>query len=173
MSYNRSLLLAITKEAKQNKTVPKKKDTVVHFGKAGKKTIPSIQGYKHGPPPSGYNYMIPSDTLYNPTPYNIKATSDTGETIYLNPFDETPQTVAGANYFIEEELPTAEQGGWLDQYKRGGGYFPEYDSWAPPRMYNGGYISDKAQATQFGQYKNGGDISIPDLKQNNWLDKYK
>lgn len=41
------------------------------------------------------------------------------------------------------------------QYKKGGGYFPEYHSWAPPR------------------HANGGDISIPDLNPDTWLLKYK
>jgi len=33
------------------------------------------------------------------------------------------------------------EGDWVDKYKMGGGMFPEYDSYAPPRMNNGGLLS--------------------------------
>lgn len=36
---------------------------------------------------------------------------------------------------IGPPIPSAS---WMGQYKKGGGYFPEYHSWAPPRMDEGG-----------------------------------
>ena len=52
---------------------------------------------------------------------------------------------------------------WVEKYKKGGGYFPEYDSWAPPRMEYGG---DPTQPYH--------PITNPDgYKQNNVLEKIK
>jgi hypothetical protein len=50
------------------------------------------------------------------------------------------------NAYTDGGQPCYECGG--NMYKRGGGYFPEYHSWAPPRMQNGG-----------------DDISIPNLNK--------
>jgi hypothetical protein len=80
--------------------------------------IVSTQGYKQGPPPEGYYYRIPSNTLYNPTPYRIKATANTGQTRILNPFDESNVKFPGASYV--DEYPMMQQGGWLEQYQTKG-----------------------------------------------------
>ena len=64
--------------------------------------IVSREGYKQGAPPDGSYYQIPGDTLYNPTPYKIKATSDNGITKTLNPFDETSVQFPGAKYVNEQ-----------------------------------------------------------------------
>ena len=74
--------------------------------------IVSREGYKQGPPPDGSYYQIPGDTLYNPTPYKIKATSDNGITKTLNPFDETSVQFPGAKYVNEQHY--AEGGGVKD-----------------------------------------------------------
>jgi hypothetical protein len=40
--------------------------------------------------------------------------------------------------FQSKSVPSLPTNSWLDQYKRGGGMFPEYHSWAPPRHAMGG-----------------------------------
>lgn len=136
-------------------------------GKGGlpnkKATVPFVsnQGYKNGLPPAGSHYRIPSDTLYNPTPYRIKATPNNGPSQWLEPYDTNSTQFPGADYVDEQHL---QNGGYISdraqatqfgQYKKGGGMFPPYESWAPPRE----------------QY--GGDPSIPDLNEyqiGGWLD---
>lgn len=80
-------------------------------------------------------------------------------------------------YAKSNALPSLPVNNWLDKYTSGGIF-----------------LSDKAKATQFGQYaeggsswmltnpnristyfpkmNNGGDISIPNLREGNWLNKY-
>jgi len=81
-------------------------------------------------------------------------------------------------------------------YKKGGGYFPEYHSFAPPMMANGGgLLSRKVTCSNCGhswkgvtggtdpltchncggmiKMSYGGDPSIPDLHSGDWLMKYK
>ena len=85
------------------------------------------------------------------------------------------------------------------EYKKGGGMFPEYDSYAPPRhatggQTDGGLLSRTVTCSNCGwswkavdggidpttchkcggmiKMKNGGDISIPDLQEGNWLKAY-
>lgn len=81
------------------------------------------------------------------------------------------------------------------QYKKGGGYFPEYHSFAPPMMSNGGGLLSRTvtcsncgwswKAVDGGkdvmtchkcggmiEMKQGGNISIPDLERSKWLSKY-
>ena len=93
-----------------------------------KATVPFVsnEGYKNGLPPVGSHYRIPSDTLYNPTPYRIKATPNNGPSKWLEAYDTSNTQFPGADYVDEQH----------------------YDM--------GGYISDKAKATQFGQYAEGG-----------------
>lgn len=81
------------------------------FKKSGGPIV-SREGYKQGPPPDGSYYQIPGDTLYNPTPYKIKATSDNGITKTLNPFDQTSVQFPGAKYVNEQHY--AEGGGVKD-----------------------------------------------------------
>jgi len=93
-----------------------------------KATVPFVsnEGYKNGLPPVGSHYRIPSDTLYNPTPYRIKATPNNGPSKWLEAYDTSNTQFPGADYVDEQHYDT------------------------------GGYISDKAKATQFGQYAEGG-----------------
>jgi hypothetical protein len=121
-----------------------------------KATVPFVsdQGYKNGLPPAGTHYRIPSDTLYNPTPYRIKATPNNGPSQWLEAYDTNGTQFPGANYVDEQHF---QNGGvymsdkakatQFGQYRKGGGMFPEYHSFAPPRM------------------ANGGDPSIPDLNE--------
>ena len=95
-----------------------------------KQTMPFVseEGYKQGLPPAGSHYRIPSNTLYNPTPYRIKATPNVGPSKWLEPYTNENVQFPGASYVDEHHLQI------------GGGI----------------YLSDKAKATQFGQYKTGG-----------------
>lgn len=84
----------------------------------------------------------------------------------------------------------------LNQYKKGGGMFPEYHSYTAPRMANGGGLLNKTvTCSKCGhswkgviggmdpltchncggmiKMRNGGDPSIPDLQEGNWLSKYQ
>ena len=98
-----------------------------------KQTMPFVseEGYKQGLPPAGSHYRIPSNTLYNPTPYRIKATPNVGPSKWLEPYTNENVQFPGASYVDEQHLQI------------GGGI----------------YLSDKAKATQFGQYKAGGATS--------------
>jgi hypothetical protein len=71
--------------------------------------ILSTEGFKQGPPPQGSYYRIPSNTLYNPTPYRIKAVANTGQVQYLNPFDDSNINFPGADYV--DEYPIMKSGG--------------------------------------------------------------
>jgi len=46
---------------------------------------------------------------------------------------------------ISKKAPASLPTGWIHQYKRGGGMFPEYDSYAPPRHAMGGQTGDPNQ----------------------------
>lgn len=63
--------------------------------------IISREGYINDTPPEGYNYRIPSDSLFNPTPYTIKAVSDNGIVKTLSPYDTNPVQFPGAQYVDE------------------------------------------------------------------------
>jgi len=62
------------------------------------------------------------------------------------------------NKYSKKVSSTLPDDSWLSQYKRGGGYFSEYHSWAPPRHANGGDISipDLERTNKFLQFKQGG-----------------
>ena len=66
--------------------------------------IVSDQGFKNGAPPEGTNYRIPSDTLYNPTPFQIKAVSDNGIEKVLQPNDTSNVHFPGAQYVDEYQM---------------------------------------------------------------------
>jgi hypothetical protein len=80
--------------------------------------IVSTEGYKQGPPPPGSHYRIPSNTLYNPTPYRIKATPNVGPSQWLEPYDTSTTQFPGASYV--DEYPMMQEGGWLEQYQTKG-----------------------------------------------------
>jgi hypothetical protein len=66
--------------------------------------IVNPRGFMDGEPPRGYNWRIPGDTLYNPTPNKIRAISDNGIEKTLNPFDETQVNFPGAQYVDEYKM---------------------------------------------------------------------
>lgn len=82
-----------------------------YYGSGG--PIVTREGFKQGPPPEGSHYRIPSDILYNPTPYTIKATSDNGISKILQPFDTSNVKFPGATYVDEKEY---KDGGVLRNY---------------------------------------------------------
>lgn len=111
-----------------NKIIAQNKDKTGHIPNKGlgtmpgKKTVPylSIDGFKNGMPPKGTHYRIPSDTLYNPTPYRIKAKANTGQEEWLEPYMNQSVKFPGASYV--DEHPQMSHGGWLDKYDDGGSY---------------------------------------------------
>ena len=76
-----------------------------------KATVPFVsnEGYKNGLPPVGSYYRIPSDTLYNPTPYRIKATPNNGSSKWLEAYDTSNTQFPGADYV--DEYPMMKKGG--------------------------------------------------------------
>lgn len=110
MGYNKKVLSEATK--KLNK--PSKKKV------ANNDLIPfvSTSGYKQGEPPAGTNYRIPSNTIYNPTPYNILAVASTGEERIIPAGDTSTQTFDGAEYVDEYELKKGGQKTNTKKYSR-------------------------------------------------------
>lgn len=93
--------------------------------KPGGEPLVSKQGYKQGLPPQGSYYRIPSDTLYNPTPYTIKATANTGQTKILKPFDKNNVTFPNASYVDEYHL----ENGGLIKYQEAGPVRTRSQAW--------------------------------------------
>ena len=106
--YNKRVLSTAVSELGKAKAPTKKKDIPVPLEKISRPFV-SSDGYKQGPPPIGQHYRIPSDTLYNPTPYKIKAVSDNKITQYLEPNDTTNKVFPGAKYV--DEYPAMAMGG--------------------------------------------------------------
>jgi len=97
--YNKKILLEALKNLEKTKAPIKKKD--ISFDPTGKGMLNPIY--------AGKPVVLPTDTLYNPTPYTIKATSDNGIQKFLNPFDETNVHFPGASSIKEE--PIMKKGG--------------------------------------------------------------
>ena len=106
--YNKRALSKATSELGKAKAPAKKRDIPVPPEKVSRPFV-SNDGYKQGPPPVGQHYRIPSDTLYNPTPYRIKAVSDNNIVQYLEPNDTTNKVFPGAKYV--DEYPAMAEGG--------------------------------------------------------------
>jgi ribosomal protein S27E len=175
-----------------------------------KQTMPFVSedGYKQGLPPTGSHYRIPSDTLYNPTPYRIKATPNNGPSQWLEPYDTSNTQFPGADYVDEQHYQTGggtylsdrAQATQFGQYAEGGSSWmltnPNKISTYFPRMNNGGgLLSRTVKCSNCGwswkavdggkdvmtchkcgdmiKMQNGGDPSIPDLQEGNWLNKYQ
>jgi hypothetical protein len=103
--YNKKILLEALKNLEKTKAPIKKKD--ISFDPTGKGMLNPIY--------AGKPVVLPTDTLYNPTPYPIKATSDNGIQKFLNPFDETNVHFPGASSIKEE--PIMKKGGSKKQSK--------------------------------------------------------
>jgi hypothetical protein len=115
---NRKVLSAATKELNKAKAPAKPRD--IFFD-------PSGQGMLN-PKYAGKPVRLATDTLYNPTKYNIRAYADNGMSARLNPYDTTNVTLEGAKYI--DEYPEMQEGGIymdgdltpeeIDYYAKGG-----------------------------------------------------
>lgn len=113
MGYNKKILSQATAGLNKAKAPAKKKDRVIN-------PIPLIsnEGFKQGPPPEGTNYRIPSNTIINPTPYNILARASTGEERIIPAGDTNPETFDGAEYVDEFQLKKGGQKTNTKKYSR-------------------------------------------------------
>ncbi len=91
------------KEIKVSEVSKKKKNPNLKQEQRDSMPFESQYGFLLGPPPSGYHYRIPSDTLYNPTGYAINAVGSNGQEQPLNPFDTSNTEFPGADYVDEYE----------------------------------------------------------------------
>lgn len=104
--YNKKALSDAISKLNAAKAPKQEPDRVVNFDT---KPFVSNQGYKQGPPPSNTHYRIPGDTIYNPTPYPLKAISSNGLEAFIPAYDTTNYTFPGADYV--DEIPMAKRGG--------------------------------------------------------------
>lgn len=104
--YNKKALSDAISKLNVAKAPKQEPDRVVNFDT---KPFVSNQGYKQGPPPSNTHYRIPGDTIYNPTPYPLKAISSNGLEAFIPAYDTTNYTFPGADYV--DEIPMAKRGG--------------------------------------------------------------
>lgn len=110
--YNKRVLTKAVSELGKAKKPANKRDKII-AAERQQTPIVSTEGFKQGPPPLGYKYRIPGDTLYNPTPYTIEAVSDNGIRKILNPYDIDNTYFSGAN-FVEENEKKEEGGEYYD-----------------------------------------------------------
>lgn len=103
MAYNKKVLTKATKNLSKKKTLAKPKDIPLDLKGNG----------MLDPRFAGKPVKLNTDTLYNPTPYKIKAVADNGIEHILNPFDETLVYFPGANTITEyvDEFPKMQDGG--------------------------------------------------------------
>jgi len=103
MAYNKKVLTKATKNLSKKKTFAKPKDIPLDLKGNG----------MLDPRFAGKPVKLNTDTLYNPTPYKIKAVADNGIEHILNPFDETLVYFPGANTITEyvDEFPQMQGGG--------------------------------------------------------------
>lgn len=66
--------------------------------------IVNSRGFMNGAPPAGSNWRIPGNTLYNPTPYKIRAVGSNGVEKTLKPFDTKRVNFGDAEYVDEYML---------------------------------------------------------------------
>ena len=66
--------------------------------------IVNSRGFMDGAPPAGSNWRIPGNTLYNPTPYKIRAVGSNGIEKTLKPFDTKRVSFGDAEYVDEYML---------------------------------------------------------------------
>jgi hypothetical protein len=115
---NRKVLSTATKELNKAKAPARPKDILFD---------PSGQGMLN-PKYAGKPVRLATDTLYNPTKYNIKAYADNGMSARLNSYDTTNVTLEGAKYI--DEYPELQEGSIymdgdlsqeeIDYYAKGG-----------------------------------------------------
>ena len=114
MGYNKKILSDAIKKLNERKAPSKSKD--IPLDVKGKGMLDSRF--------AGKPVKLNTDTLYNPTPYQIKAVSDNGIERILNPFDESNVYFPGANtiteYPIGEYTDKYLTDKEIEEYRRGG-----------------------------------------------------
>jgi hypothetical protein len=98
--YNKKVLNQATANLNKAKAPVKKSDRIINSNKL----LPFIssEGFKQGPPPPGTNYRIPGNTIYNPTPYNIKAVGSNGEEKFIAAGDTRKRTFKKDAKYVDE-----------------------------------------------------------------------
>lgn len=96
--------------------------------------IVNSRGFMDGMPPADSNWRIPGNTLYNPTPYKIRAVGSNGVEKTLNPFDTKRVSFGNAKYVDEYKM---QNGGSLPTYQgsEGPGIIPVFESEKDRRRY--------------------------------------
>lgn len=133
---NRKVLSTATKELNKAKAPARPKDILFD---------PTGQGMLN-PKYAGKPVRLATDTLYNPTKYNIRAYADNGVSARLNPYDTTNVTLEGAKYI--DEYPELQEGGI---YMDGDLSQEEIDYYA-----KGGFIVEDISVPAVGGYRQGG-----------------
>jgi hypothetical protein len=118
--YNKKVLNQATANLNKAKAPVKKSDRIINSNKL----LPFIssEGFKQGPPPPGTNYRIPGNTIYNPTPYNIKAVGSNGEQKFIAAGDTTNHTFKDAQYVDEYQMKRGGTPPSLPKKKNSKGY---------------------------------------------------
>ena len=124
MGYNKKILSDAIKKLNERKAPSKPKD--IPLDVKGKGMLDSRF--------AGKPVKLNTDTLYNPTPYQIKAVSDNGIEHILNPFDESNVYFPGATtiteYPIGEYTDKYLTDKEIEEYRRGGYIVEELDDFA-------------------------------------------
>lgn len=105
MGYNSKILADAIKKLNERKVASKPKDIPLDVKGNG----------MLDPRFAGKPVKLNTDTLYNPTPYKIKAVADNGTERILNPFDESDVYFPGANTITE--YPQMKKGGLVQMPK--------------------------------------------------------
>jgi hypothetical protein len=166
--YNKKVLNQATANLNKAKAPVKKSDRIINSNKL----LPFIssEGFKQGPPPAGTNYRIPGNTIYNPTPYNIKAVGSNGEEKFIAAGDTTNHTFKDAQYVDEYQMKRGGTPPSLPKKKNSKGYSRSIT--ATNRLFAQNPITKKVKSKKrkifdpnARYYQEGGDASIPELTQ--------
>jgi hypothetical protein len=166
--YNKKVLNQATANLNKAKAPVKKSDRIINSNKL----LPFIssEGFKQGPPPPGTNYRIPGNTIYNPTPYNIKAVGSNGEEKFIAAGDTTKRTFKDAQYVDEYQMKRGGTPPSLPKKKNSKGYSRSIT--ATNRLFAQNPITKKVKSKKrkvfdpnARYYLEGGDISIPELTE--------
>jgi hypothetical protein len=164
--YNKKVLNQATANLNKAKAPVKKSDRIINSNKL----LPFIssEGFKQGPPPPGTNYRIPGNTIYNPTPYNIKAVGSNGEQKFIAAGDTTKRTFKDAQYVDEYQMKRGGTPPSLPKKKNSKGYSRSIT--ATNKLFAQNPLTKKKKLKKkkifdpnSRYYQNGGDISIPEL----------
>jgi hypothetical protein len=163
--YNKKVLNQATANLNKAKAPVKKSDRIINSNKL----LPFIssEGFKQGPPPAGTNYRIPGNTIYNPTPYNIKAVGSNGEEKFIAAGDTRKRTFKDAQYVDEFQMKRGGTPPSLPNKKNSKGYSRSIT--ATNRLFAQNPITKKVKSKKrkifdpnARYYQEGGDASLPD-----------